>query len=239
MKTITDAVNKFKGELGVGVPHVICNIVGDATHWSDDTPITLLGRFWSIVCTNAEFYAHVKQLTGCPIKLKQWQDSKMNKTIKDAYEDLKGVLPYGYTDQEFLFIDTVEGRYLALHARHHGDKYMYVCTVSEFLDYKKPKEEVKPVYTKAMQDAGEQIKVGMKFRTEAGEYIAELVNDLSVCFTDEFGFFVGASIHVAKGIDTRTDKEKAIDELLKEHREEFPFDNADMVASMAYDKWVK
>ena len=242
MKTITDAVNKFKGELKGDVSYVISNSAGVIACWYDEAPTTMLGRCWRIICTNNEFHAHVAELTGCPIKLKQWQDSKVNKTIKDACKALKGDLGNSrkpLSSDKFVYFDKDEDEYLCFSKNSKPKhRYQYICTVEEFINYGKS-VEVKQVYTKAMQDAGEQIKVGMKFRTEAGEYIAELVNDLSVCFTDEFGFFVGASIHVAKGIDTRTDKEKAIDELLKEHREEFPFDNADMVASMAYDKWVK
>ena len=169
MKTITDAVNEFKAEFNNGVfanhhkenykivDHFIHEVL---TNELTRLPISSLVIYSercnredvAFIGTRSQFEYHVKELTGCPIKLKQWQDSKMNKLV----------------------------------------------------------------YTKAMQDAGEQIKVGMKFRTEAGEYIAELVNDLSVCFTDEFGFFVGVSIHVVKGIDTRADKEKAIDDIYEE-----------------------
>ena len=155
MKTITDAVNEFKAEwpdhdsLSRGDCVLILqhkcdkSLISGATGYCEAT--------YGLLSTEFEFLEHVAALTGCPIKLKKWQDSKSI--------------------------------------------------------------EVKLVYTKAMQDAGEQIKVGMKFRTEAGEYIAELVNGLSVCFTDEFGFFVAINISLAKGIDTRTDKEKAIDDL--------------------------
>ena len=190
MKTITDAVNEFKAE------------------WPDHNSLSK----W-------QFEYHVAELTGCPIKLKQWQDSKMNKAIKDAYKYLKGDLDNsrcGLTDCRFVHFDKDVGDYVCFRnmpsLNVQNACYQYICTVEEFINYSKS-VEVKPVYTKAMQDAGEQIKAGMKFRTEAGEYIAELVNGLSVCFTDEFGFFVAINISLAKGIDTRTDKEKAIDDL--------------------------
>jgi len=238
MKTITDAVNEFKAELRGDVSHVISNNVGTISYWHDDAPITLLGRCWRIVCTNAEFNAHVKELTGCQIKLKKWQDSKMIKTIKDAYEDLKGDLSNSrkpLSSDEFVYFDKDEDDYVCFSYKYHTE-CQYICTVEEFINYGKS-IEVKLVYTKAMQDAGEQIKTGMKFRTEAGEYIAELVNDLSVCFTDEYGFFVGINIHAIKGIDTRTDKEKAIDaELVSCTGYTDDIRNA---LSNAYDKWVK
>ena len=241
MKTITDAVNELKGELRGDVSHVISNNVGDIAYWHDDAPITLLGRCWSIICTDAEFYVHVAELTGRPIKLKQWQDSKMNKTIKDAYEALKGDLGNSrqpLSSDRFIYFDKDKDVYICFYGnRQPKRKYQYICTVEEFINYGKSIEEVKLVYTKAMEDAGEQIKAGMKFHTEAGEYIAELVNDLSVCFTDEYGFFVGVSIHAIKGIDTRTDKEKAIDAELVSCTGYN--DNIRNALSNAYDKWVK
>jgi hypothetical protein len=75
---------------------------------------------------------------------------------------------------------------------------------------------IKPVYTQAMKDKGIHVKAGMMFTTEVdGNYTAELVNDKSVCFTDEDGFLIALNIHMAKPIDTRTDTEKAIDDLRK------------------------
>ena len=185
MKTITDAVNELKGELRGGVSYVICYNERDIAYWYDDTPITMLGRCWRIVCTNAEFNTHVKELTGCPIKLKQWQDSKMNK----------------------------------------------------------------PVYTKAMQDAGELPRIGelVQIGKKDGSY------------TD---FFNGKLVHVKykklwisddkhgdrivnfgdvifQPIDTRTDKEKAIDELIKESKVKCNEHSKRRCFSDAYDKWVK
>lgn len=71
--------------------------------------------------------------------------------------------------------------------------------------------DVKPIFTQAMADAGELVKVGMMFRTEAGEYEyeAELVNDVSLCFVDEKGYHVGLPIKQAKPI--QTEREKAIE----------------------------
>ena len=250
MKTITDAVNEFKGEwpdhnsLSRGDSVLILqhkcdkNLTNGATGYCEAT--------YRLISTEFEFLECIRQLTGCPVKLKQWQDSKMNKAIKDAYEDLNGVLPC-YAKQKFLFIDTDDDEYVMFYTRNHEDNYTYVCTVKEFNDYKKCKEEVKPVYTKAMQDAGELPSVGelVQIGNKDGSY------------TD---FFNGKLVHVKykklwisddkhgdrivnfgdvifQPIDTRTDKEKAIDaELVSCTGYTDDIRNA---LSNAYDKWVK
>ena len=58
----------------------------------------------------------------------------------------------------------------------------------------------KPVYTKLMWQCDELPKIGMRFATEAGEYIAEYTNEKSVCFTDENGFLVAINRAYAKPI---------------------------------------
>ncbi len=79
--------------------------------------------------------------------------------------------------------------------------------------YKAAEEEAVPIFTQAMSDAGELVKAGMMFRTEAGEYEALLVNDKSVCFFDEDDFYVGIPIGTAKPI--QTEREIAIEEIAK------------------------
>ena len=184
MKTITDAVNKVKGELRWDASHVISNSVGTIASWHDDAPITLLGRCWRIVCTNAEFNAHVKQLTGCPVKLKQWQDSKMNKLV----------------------------------------------------------------YTKTMQDAGELPSVGMECNFVTSFFTLRKSNSETckiIAYHGEkvwldFGkseSVINLSVIEFSPIDTRTDKEKAIDaELVSCTGYTDDIRNA---LSNAYDKWVK
>lgn len=84
------------------------------------------------------------------------------------------------------------------------DKQLYIDEIQ------KRKVKVKSVYTQAMKDNGIKIKEGMMFTTETNaNYTAELVNDKSVCFTDEYGFFISLGIHSVKPADTRTDEEKA------------------------------
>ena len=69
------------------------------------------------------------------------------------------------------------------------------------------------VYTKEMQEAGEPPKVGMMVSTEAGEYVVLLINDKEIVFEDEQGFYISINKHKVKPIGTRTDTEKAIDDL--------------------------
>jgi len=64
-----------------------------------------------------------------------------------------------------------------------------------------------------MYDNKELPKVGMKFATCAGEYIAIMTNEKSVVFKDDEGHLIAINIRSAKPIDTRTDEEKAIDDL--------------------------
>jgi hypothetical protein len=63
----------------------------------------------------------------------------------------------------------------------------------------------KPVYTKLMWQCDELLKIGMRFATEAGEYIAEYTNEKSVCFTDENGFLVAINRAYAKPIPAPID----------------------------------
>ena len=184
MKTITDAVNEFKGELKGGVSHVIRNNVGTIAYWYDDVPITLLGRCWHILCTDVEFNAHAKELTGCPIKLKQWQDSKMNKLV----------------------------------------------------------------YTKAMQDAGELPSVGMECNFVTSFFALQKSNSGTckpIAYHNgrvwlDFGSsesVINLNVVWFSPIDTRTDKEKAIDEFINDFGESKG--RTKVILGMAYDRWVK
>ncbi len=76
-------------------------------------------------------------------------------------------------------------------------------------------ESAKPVFTQAMADAGERVKVGMLFSTATGKYTALMVNDSQVVFErGSLGFVVETHAFIHP-IDTKTDKEKAVDEMLK------------------------
>ena len=75
------------------------------------------------------------------------------------------------------------------------------------------KQDKEMIYTKEMHEAGELPKVGMMVSTEAGEYVVLLINDKEIVFEDEQGFYISINKHKVKPIDTRTDTEKAVDDL--------------------------
>ena len=77
------------------------------------------------------------------------------------------------------------------------------------------KQDKEMIYTKEMHEAGELPKVGMMVSTEAGEYVVLLINDKEIVFEDEQGFYISINKHKVKPIDTRTDTEKAIDDIKK------------------------
>ena len=70
---------------------------------------------------------------------------------------------------------------------------------------------ITPNFTQAMLNEGERIQAGMKFYTKAGCYIAELVNERSVCFTNEGGMLI--VIDIASAQPMRTDEELAIKDI--------------------------
>ena len=75
----------------------------------------------------------------------------------------------------------------------------------------KPNDD-KPVFTQAMADRGEQVKVGMLFSTAAGNQEALMVSDKSVVF--EVDGYLYTEIHeFIHPIDTRTPKQKAVEEM--------------------------
>jgi hypothetical protein len=57
-----------------------------------------------------------------------------------------------------------------------------------------------PVFTQEMVDNGCQVEHGMRFMTEAGEYVALFTNIKSVCFADEYGFLIAINRRYAKPI---------------------------------------
>jgi hypothetical protein len=57
-----------------------------------------------------------------------------------------------------------------------------------------------PVFTQEMVDDGCQVERGMRFMTEAGEYVALFTNIKSVCFADEHGFLIAINRAYAKPI---------------------------------------
>ena len=73
----------------------------------------------------------------------------------------------------------------------------------------------KPVFTQAMADKGEKVKPDMLFSTATGEYVALMVSDKQVVFWHESLGFVVESHAFIHPIDTRTPKQKAVDEMLQ------------------------
>lgn len=104
---------------------------------------------------------------------------------------------------------------------------------------KKPKLTTpKAIYTLDMKERGGMVEAGMLFATNAGEYTAEYTNKKSVCFADEDGFLVTVTRGHAKPIDTRTEKEKAIDAMVKKSTVYCNVNVMRACLSFAYDEWV-
>lgn len=112
------------------------------------------------------------------------------KTIKDAYEELKGDLGNTYgaenltLDCVYLFHSTsVDGEYIVDDSKSEdGGVWQYICTVEEFNNYK---GDDKPVYTQAQCDAGELPSVGMECLFKHGGYdvagvVAAITNEYIV-----------------------------------------------------------
>lgn len=89
------------------------------------------------------------------------------KTIKEAYEELKGDLNNTFgaenltLDCVYLFHSTsIDGEYIVDNSKSEdGGAWQYICSIEEFNNYK---GDDKPVYTQAMCDAGELPSVGME-----------------------------------------------------------------------------
>ena len=158
------------------------------------------------------------------------------KTVIDAVNELKAEFSIEGSEDQVVVAMSSFGSYKegdiytgSGNRNHPNNKHWgVICTHDEFdkcvdnligdplkLIKWKESKNIKPVYTQSMADSGEPIKSGMLFSTEtSNEYTAELVNDKSVCFTDEGGFLIAIGIKFAKPIDTRTDEEKSIDDLI-------------------------
>ena len=90
------------------------------------------------------------------------------------------------------------------------DKPVFTPWSETYSSDKLPK--IKPVFTQAMADGGEKVKVGMLFATAAGNQEALMVSDKSVVF--EVDGYLYAEVHeFIHPIDTRTLKQKAVDEM--------------------------
>jgi len=160
----------------------------------------------------------------------------MTKSVIDAVNEFKGEwsnAEYGDVDVRFIFecIDNKDvtnsiGRLVGDAQNNGPENYREVCTREEFLQCVEEMSEaewikpVTPIYTKSMADNGELPLVGMKvgFLNEVRAYTvmlgADEEGDLIVSPVDG-DYWQRAHKSDIKPIDTRTDTEKAIDDLFK------------------------
>ena len=98
---------------------------------------------------------------------------------------------------------------------------------------------LQPVFTQAMADNGELPQVGMECQTSTGKVIVKYAGK-NVFVTEcgdgfESTLSKKGALHSLKPIDTRTDKEKAIDDILNGG---YSAGTTRELLSIAYVKWV-
>tara|TARA_R110000823_G_scaffold295316_2_gene414406 strand:+ start:5966 stop:6742 length:777 start_codon:yes stop_codon:yes gene_type:complete len=226
MKTVIDAVNELNGDLENTHEYDYEKYLSFC-HWTGVWVTTdtneLSETHWE-VCTSEEFLAIVVE---CETNFGKctaedyfvWIALKDNKPTKELDMDID----WSTTEYNFALVNSLNNivEFLEFKPRLTDDNECYTTNVTEKLYYVGPwavAERSQPIlptltYTQAMYDNGVQVESGMRFATEAGEYIAEYTNKKSVCFTDENGFLVTVTRGHARPIDIRTDTEKAIDSL--------------------------
>ena len=169
----------------------------------DDDGVNFTLDYFTIIATRPESKAHES-----PALIDEDSDRCKIRRIGDILHNMSCSMSDENEQSEF-------GEYASF-CWGLGDYLGAITVAGNAIEPVKEVKEVKPVFTQAMYDAGEPIKTGMAFTTETGgEYFAELVNDKSVCFTDEDGHLVAFSIGWPLPIDQRTDKEKAIHKIDK------------------------
>jgi hypothetical protein len=240
MKTVIDAVKELKGELngaaGVCYPEDSYLFYAlDGSHYIFDECKDTDGVY-QYVCTRKEFLATVAEcetnfgecdintVSAYLIALCDGDTTELEPT-KDLDKELDVDIDWGTTEYNFALVNSLNNivEFLEFKPRLTDDNECYTTNVTEKLYYVGPwavAERTQPIlptltYTQAMYDNGVQVEAGMRFATEAGEYIAEYTNKKSVVFTDEDGFLITVTRRRAKPIDIRTDKEKAIDDMYK------------------------
>ena len=199
------------------------------------------------------------------------------KTIADAHEALIGDLsnscnPMPNTDRTLHFSEDPRGYFCSSSWVDLDDSSQYICTIKEFNNYKS--EAMKPVYTNQMRDddvlpeiglncllsksrnshdgysafvagnnAGEQVYITAHFETRTGLKMAAYFSN------NENKRFGGVACAIAFApIDTRTDKEKAIDSIydaiyankvihnsIRDGRDDSIIE---AVLNVAHDEWV-
>ena len=189
---------------------------------------------WRAICTIKEFLATVAECETNFGKCKQsYSDYKFdyhlhpalkrNKPTKELAMDIDwSKAPEGATHHVAYLKDGSMNEFVEyIKTEKSGEAYYSMTDGGHWSTYVEkddnftltPRPQPTPVFTQEMADNGVQVEAGMRFATEAGEYIAEYTNKKSVVFTDENGFLVTVTRGHAKPIDIRTDTEKAIDSL--------------------------
>ena len=155
------------------------------------------------------------------------------KTILDAVNTLKATWPS--ESIQIIEIDGVE----------FSEKEFNAQVKECANNFGLPSVTAKPIYTQAMLDNGEWPSVGMECMVLNSYFDNAEYEKCTILFKGDFTFIynsdscserVGHKDELTfKPIDSRTPKQKAVDEL----HAEYPYKTAGQLLSLAYDKWVK
>jgi hypothetical protein len=209
MKTVIDAVNELKGDLNnswkykSGIDNFI--FVKSDTGMIVAYPEMERGfpDQFKYICTNKEFLATVaecetnfgkcnpinvshykladKVLLEVELDMDIW--SKAPEGATHCWAKMNSFYKFSKHDTDFVW---------------HNCEWQQCADIGCFKGELTEKPQPAPTFTQEMADNGVQVEAGMKFATEAGEYIAEYTNKKSVCFTDENGFLVTITRGYAK-----------------------------------------
>lgn len=161
--------------------------------------------------------------------------SKMNK--QELFEKALNKLDKWSFPESYLLYDVVAGRFVSRDSVKALPTWLkLICTREEFEAAKaKPK-----IYTQEMNDNGQLPEVGMMFID------SELNNNPVKCLVvhsqkavyEHGGDYLAAELHECEPVSVKTDKEKAIDEMLSSVESYNENEYAKHLLSKAYDKWV-
>jgi len=146
----------------------------------------------------------------------------MNKTISDAHKELKGDLANTFDarqDDLYLYWGVINKEYICLSHKVYGVSREYICTVEEFNNYKPEVKPVAPVFTQKMCDEGVLPSVGMMVldKRNNNEYKVLQPADINgyyVLLGGDGGYHCELLKYLIP-IDTRTDADKAVEDLDK------------------------
>jgi len=192
--------------------------------------------FWQYVCTKEEYLA-AKAEKEKPVVEVDWSKAPEGAThygVESSYY-IKGF--YIITSEEDFFYESDVCEWVRCS-----------CTPSDLT----PRPPAQPVFTQSMADAGELPQVGMECGyIDIQKEITVLIKYLSswVIVFEQISEGYGKNVEISKPvdndlkkllkpIDTRTDKQKAIDDLMKESVLFCNRDTMKICFQIAYDKWV-